>query len=210
EKDTPRYIALTWTKFQLLRSAVDANPFAATRLGWIDIGLAHVANTSVATAGLAFDVVHVPDRVRLEILRPFTPAEVFAPDYFRHLHGIVALGYCTGDLDRLRQLCDLFDREVEAALAGGFAPSEEQIVPRIFAAHPHLFAPYDGDYHTILVNYAGMRAGVSKLVGDLRRAEALGEMAGAARLRSALQTSWGQRRIALSGAALALVLGRTS
>src|SRR5919108_1263551 len=126
DKDTPTYVALTWSKFDVLREAIGLDPFGAGHFGWIDFGLGGVVDTVHHAEDGVFD--EPPDGIRLLMMRPFTADQVLSPAYFDHLWGHVAAGYVAGDRASAERLCELFAEEARVALARGRAPSEEQLL----------------------------------------------------------------------------------
>jgi hypothetical protein len=56
-KDTPIYMVTIWSKMTLLQDAITRNPFASTHFGWIDYGLAYMADTRYALADKIFNYI---------------------------------------------------------------------------------------------------------------------------------------------------------
>lgn len=140
-KDTSRYIALCWSKFELVSRALELDPFAATHAAWIDFAIAHVARTErIGNLLLA-----PPARARVLRMRDFPPSAAGARrDYFAWLWGQVAAGCVAGGRTAWQRLAEAFATESARALRQGFAPSDEQLLPILGESHPDLFEWADG------------------------------------------------------------------
>jgi len=79
-------------------------------------------------------------------------------------------------------LCDRVFEEVDRALADGWAPLEEQVIPLIAARDPDAFEFYAGDYSHILDNYFRPHGSAENLLFQLRVYRKAGELAAARRL----------------------------
>ena len=168
-KDTPLYAVLQWAKFELVTHAARLDPFTATHLAWIDLGLPARPHPDDRVFERA------PDRVRLLMMRPFAAAELADErDYYAYLRGHVAAGYVSGPRRRMLRLCGLFAEEARASLSAGFAPSEEQLLPVLSEREPALFEFHHGDYGHILSNYERLRGGGENLLFQLRVARDAG------------------------------------
>jgi len=168
DKDTPLYIALTWSKFDLLQRAAELDPFACSHLAWIDIGLGGRPHPGEDVFG------KTARGVRLLMMRPFAEADVTADeDYFSALRGHIAAGYVSGERDRVRHAARLFSSLACGVLDDGFAPSEEQLLPVLCSREPDLFEFHHGDYGHILENYVRPRSSSANLAFQLRVARDL-------------------------------------
>jgi Bacterial protein of unknown function (HtrL_YibB) len=169
-KDTPLYAVLQWSKFELIRRATELDPFAATHLGWIDIGL---PGAPPVPADSIF--TRPSDRVRLLQMRRIAPEDlVDRGDYYAWLRGHVAAGYVTAERGAFLRLCELFESESQRALDAGRAPSEEQLLPVIWLDEPELFEFHHGNYGHILRNYARIRGSAPNLIFQLRESRDAG------------------------------------
>ena len=162
-KDTPRFVVLQWGKFELLERAGALDPFAASHLAWIDLGLPFRPHPDD-------DVfAHPSDKVRLLRMRPYAGDEFDdRAAYFSILRGHLAAGYISGERDRILQAAREFEDLARETLDNGFAPSEEQLLPILCEQTPDAFDFHFGDYDEILVNYLRVRAGAANLLFQLR------------------------------------------
>jgi hypothetical protein len=174
-KDTPLYAVLQWAKLAMLRRALLLDPFDATHAAWIDIGIAHIALTEPRE--MVAQVLATPtERIRLLMMRSFAPADLAdRGHYYSHLWGHLAAGYIVGGREAVERLCDAFERDALDALAAGFAPSEEQLLPVLAVQHPDLFEFHYGDYPHILLNYDTPRGSAANLLDQLRHCRDWGE-----------------------------------
>jgi hypothetical protein len=135
-KDTPRYIAVTWSKFHLVERAIQMDPFRATHAAWIDFGISHVASTSAIQRLIATP----PERIRLLRMRDLQPSSVGTrSSYFSYIRGEIAAGCVAGGRGSWLKLAALFADQWQGVLTAGFAPSDEQLLPVVAEAHPGLF-----------------------------------------------------------------------
>jgi hypothetical protein len=168
-KDTPLYTVLGWAKFELRAAALD--PFRASHFAWIDLGLKAKRDHCIEDGVFASP----SDRIRLLMMRPFTSGEIADPGYSEYLRGYVAAGYLTGSRANVTRLGELFARHVEDALAAGWAPSEEQLLPVLCTEHPDLFEFHYGDYPHLLQNYVHLRGSAPNLLFQMRVARDAGD-----------------------------------
>jgi hypothetical protein len=181
DKDTPLYRLLTWSKFEALARTIDASPFPMERAAWLDFGIGHVARADYWPVERPFR--RLSRRIRLLRLRPFTGASLGEPDeYFSFLRGLVGGGLIGGGPAEVSWLCDRVFEEVDRALADGWAPLEEQVIPLIAARDPDAFEFYAGDYSHILDNYLRPHGSAENLLFQLRVYRKAGELAAARRL----------------------------
>ena len=181
DKDTPLYRLLTWSKFEALARTIDASPFPMERAAWLDFGIGHVARAKYWPVERPFR--RLSRRIRLLRLRPFTGASLGEPDeYFSFLRGLVGGGLIGGGPAEVSWLCDRVFEEVDRALADGWAPLEEQVIPLIAARDPDAFEFYAGDYSHILDNYFRPHGSAENLLFQLRVYRKAGELAAARRL----------------------------
>ena len=148
-KDTPRYVALGWSKLGLVARAIALTEGGTSHAAWIDFGIAHIARARSLAESRLFSTA--PGRVRLLRLRRPEEGELADPkSYFSRLRRLVAGGLLAGETGAMTRFADLFDAEARRALDAGFGPSEEQLFPLLVAAHPDLFDLVDGDYDSLL------------------------------------------------------------
>jgi hypothetical protein len=184
-KDTPLSAVLGWSKLELLERVVQLNPFGSEHFIWTDFGLAKVARTDHYREDRVF--TNPPDAVRLQQLYPLDAS--LLNDRARHLsywRGHFAAGLISGRAERLRGLCLTMRRELEDALAAGFAPLEEQLLELAVARQPELFDLYHGDYEHIIENYRQPRGAAGNLLSQLRAWRSRGEWQSAARLADSI------------------------
>lgn len=163
-KDTPLYAVLQWSKFELVRRAAELDPFDATHLAWIDIGL---PGAHPVPADAIF--TNPSDRVRLLQMRRIAPEDLAdRAAYYAYIRGYVAAGYITAKRDAFLRLCELFEAEAHGALDAGWAPSEEQLLPVLWHEEPELFEFHHGNYGHVLRNYRWIRGSAANLTYQLR------------------------------------------
>lgn len=166
-KDTPLYAALGWAKFEMLRDAISSNPFSTSHVGWIDLGLAHVATRTHTAEDRVFD--EPSDRMRILVMRPFDRRDFGdRRTSFEFLRGYVAAGYLAGSRAVVDEVCEVIAREARDCLDERFAPSDEQLLPLVAVQRPDLFELTFGDYPSILVNHSVMRSAADNLLFQLR------------------------------------------
>src|SRR5206468_452899 len=128
-------------------------PFSSTHFGWIDFGLAYMAETSYAIRDRIFDT-NGGDKIKMLMLMPYsTDLLKDRKEYFKYIRGNIAATLFTCFASNLLIFCQAFDKLTEELLAEELAPSEESIFPLIAEQYPDLFDFYYGDYQAILANY---------------------------------------------------------
>jgi hypothetical protein len=178
-KDTPLYTVLGWAKFDLVGRAMELEP-EADHLAWIDLGLAGRPDP-------CDDVFAAPrDHVTLLQMRGFRAADLADPSYFTHLHGHLAGGYISASRDNWTHLASSFRAAAEAALADGFAASDEQLLPHLVLADRDLFELRPGDYPAILANHLKLRTSGENLRFQMRSAREAGDLGHARTVATAL------------------------
>jgi hypothetical protein len=170
-KDTPLYTVVQWSKLELVARAAALDPFAATHLAWIDIGLRFAPHPED-------DPFARPrDNVGALALRPFLEHD--ADDrtrYFSYLWGHVAAAYLSGSRESMLWLAARMDTAAREAMAAGFAASDEQLLGLIGADDPDRFEFHHGDYSHVLANYVRPRGSGENLASQLRILRAAGDL----------------------------------
>ena len=172
-KDTPSYIVLTWSKFEMLKKTINDNPLNSTHFAWLDFGISHVANLTYVETDNVFK--NLKDKVSIEMLKPITQQTIQdRKHYFSYIPGHLAAGYITGGKETLSKLIDYFEQECHTILAEGFGPSEEQIMPILCMKYPELFEFYFGDYDGVLSNYHHQRMSLGNIIFQLKHCRDIG------------------------------------
>jgi hypothetical protein len=204
-KDTPLYIALTWSKFAMLQEAMTVDPFGGTHFAWIDLGIAQVARVRHCLADGVFS--RPSDKVKLLMMKSFAPEDLAdRRDYFSYLRGHVAGGYISAGVSCLRRLCESFQAEALASLEQGYGPSEEQLLPVLAARHPALFEFYYGDYDHIFENYSRTRGSAENLLFQMRFCRARRDFRRGCEIGSRVLASHGERTFDADPAHLSALL----
>lgn len=172
-KDTPLYLIINWSKFDLINETIKRNPFSSTHFAWLDFGIAHVANLDYISDG----IFQTPsDQIKLLMMRDPDPKLLSDKKvYYSFIRGYVSSGYICGSKSSHLQLYQLFSKEVGRCLELEVAPSEEQILPIIIREDPDLFEFYYGDYKFILGNYIQCRGDVQRILINLGQSRLLND-----------------------------------
>jgi Bacterial protein of unknown function (HtrL_YibB) len=162
-KDTPLYAVLGWAKAELLARTVAEDPFSASHIAWIDLGL----RWGPYPGEDPFE--HPADRIRLLMMRPFLPVELAEHDrYLSWNWGHVAGGYISGSLANIEWLSARFEELAGELLAASFAASDEQLLPLLATKDPERFEFHHGDYDHVLANYLKLHGSAPNLAFQLR------------------------------------------
>lgn len=157
-KDTVSYITTVNSKIGLVYKAMQENPFLSTKFAWIDFGIFHVAKTDFIDIDKPFSLSDQTGKIKLEWLKPWKKDDALnLKKQYTNIHGNIAAGYITGDIDHWSRFHKVFYEEFEHALEKNFAPSEEQIFPVLIEKYPDLFDFYAGTYDSILSNFKRQR-----------------------------------------------------
>lgn len=166
-KDTPLYTMLGYLKFELLERVIEAKPFGARHVAWIDFGVAHVAETRHHRQDRVF--WEIPDEVRILQMRPLDGRLVDDRDHhLSYRWGHFAAGLISGASECVAVVCKLVRDELRGALDDGYAPLDEQLLDLVVAARPELFSFHHGDYDHITENYRRLRGSADNLLFQLR------------------------------------------
>lgn len=182
-KDMPLYVAMLWSKVDLLERALALDPFRATHFAWIDMGLTHLARTEHYAEDGVF--ANPADRARLMMRYNVTLEQVAdRKTHYGTVRGHVAGGYFSMGRAILPRVCDVFRDEALTCLSMGIAARDEPVFAAVALRHPELFEYHYGNYDCILENYVRIRGSAEWLLGlmracreqgDLRRANEIGE-----------------------------------
>ncbi len=155
-KVTPPYVQLTWAKFAMLEHAVELTSDRASHIGWIDVGITHVAKLPPRTVDIFADPSDAP---RVHVLRIFSKVDVEAPDYWHDIRGHLAGGLFVGERSRMLDLAARFWSAVDRAIAMGLAPQEEGLLAYVVGQAPFDFSYSYGNYEDVLRNHDAPREG---------------------------------------------------
>lgn len=133
-KDTPHMLLMGWSKPRLMALVAEENPFGATHVGWIDLGIAHAGCFPISPNSRPFD--DLPSKVRLHHLYPFDLETVSKPGFWDSTHCLIAAGWMLGDLEHVRQFAADFEREADTLLATGRASIDEDLLAVVVAKNP--------------------------------------------------------------------------
>jgi hypothetical protein len=170
-KDTPLGAVLGWAKFELIRRPETLETFDPTHLAWIDLGIAHVADTTFCQVDRVFtDPPGGPQMLMLA--QPDPEAHRFPAEHYRYVRGQIAAGFLGGTTAGMTRLAEAFEAEARGALRLGFAGIEEQILVATVARDPGLCCFHRGDYPSILANVRHLRGSAANLLSQLRQCRA--------------------------------------
>lgn len=153
-KVTPTYVQVMWAKYAMLEMALEIT--STSHLGWIDLGITHVAKPPPEDVDIFADP---PDAPRVHVLRCFSKKDVDAPDYWQSVQGHLAGGLVVGARGRVRDLIGNFWAAVDRATSMGFAPLDEGLLSYVVGQRPGDFSYSYGDYEDILRNHDELRGG---------------------------------------------------
>lgn len=173
DKDTVLFTELQWSKFELVRRAIELDPFGGSHFAWIDL-----VNRGLPPHPDDPLFEHPSDPVRLLSMRGFEARQLKdRAGYYAYLQGHIAAGYITAAREGFLRLSELFESTARDELDAGFAPSEEQLLPVLFAREPELFEFHYGDYSHLLRNYLRLRGSADNLLFQMRTAREEGQFA---------------------------------
>lgn len=153
-KVTAAYVQLMWAKYGMLLMALEIT--SASHVGWIDLGITHVAK--LPPEGV--DVFADPsDRPRVHVLRCFSKQDVDHPAYWHNVQGHLAGGLIVGARGKMRDLIRDFFKAVDLAAAQGLAPLDEGLLSYVVGQRPDAYSYSYGDYEDIVRNHDAPRSG---------------------------------------------------
>ena len=160
-KDTPLFQIFTYAKIDLLEEVMTQDPFNTEFFAWIDAGIAHVAVPPVTFPAPS-------DRIAVLEMCAVAPAEIAdRRGFYDYERGRLAAGFIRGGRASVSELARAFRAELDEAIACGVRPNEQQVLSYLSASRPDLFAPYFGDYASILCNWDVIRRDVDTVLLNL-------------------------------------------
>jgi tetratricopeptide (TPR) repeat protein len=153
-KVTSSYVQLMWAKYAMLEMALEIT--AASHIGWIDLGITHVAKLPPKDVDVFADP---SDQPRVHVLRCFDKRDVDQPAYWLNVQGHLAGGLVVGARANMRDLIGDFWKATDLAIAKKLAPLDEGLLSYVVAQRPDDFSYSYGDYEDIVRNHAGNHFG---------------------------------------------------
>ena len=168
QQTTIDYAIVMWSKPALVAAIAEEDPFESTHFGWIDLGIAHVAELrDVDWAAIAREACST-DRVRICERYASTAAEAEDPYYFYSTNSSRNCGgFFTGTEKAISELAEMFDVEVARMTDTGSYVVDEQILAAASALHPSRFDKWYGDYFGLLRNACYIERDVSLVLTNL-------------------------------------------
>ena len=149
-KDTPNMLFMGWNKPGLMARTAKENPFGATHIGWIDLGIAHAHVFPIQPAAKPFE--DLPSKMRFHQLRFFN-AKVFSwSEYWNYCHCLIAAGWMVGDLEHVIEFADDFHVEAMKFLDSGKVMIDEDVIAVMTLNKPGNYEFRYGGYPTLLNN----------------------------------------------------------
>lgn len=168
-RDTIEYATLVWSKPQTVLSVAEKNPFKTRHFGWIDFGIAHVAELLDVDWRAVEKACTATTKIRLCERMATAPHEVEDPYYFYSTNSArMCGGLITGTKDTLGELAAIFETEIARMAETGSYALEEQVLAAATALRPDLFDNWYGCYYGVLTNVTGLRRDVPMVLENLR------------------------------------------
>ena len=168
-RDTIEYAIIGWSKPWTVLAAAAEDPFGSSHFGWIDFGLAHLADlydvdwVEIATESTRTKRVRICERMATDA------KEVEDPWYFYSANSArVCGGMFSGPKSTLADFAALFESEVERMASTGSYTLEEHVMSAATALQPHLFEKWYADYWGILRNARLIRRDVELVISNLK------------------------------------------
>ena len=169
EKDTIGFSRLTWAKPELVRRVAEEDPFGTTHFGWIDFGVAHVAEIGARVNWSDVEAESTStDKVRICERMATAKSETDDAGYFYAYNSArVCGGFFTGTAESLRRLATVFDAELERMAEAWRFVLEEQVLAALTARHPDLFELWYADYFGLFTNVKTVQRDVATVLANL-------------------------------------------
>lgn len=156
-KDTPNYMVLNCSKYNLIERAIDLNHFSTNFFAWIDMGI----------TGAVGDMIGVDEALSIKsekITVPYIIPKIVHKNhdlFFRGLWFYVCGGYSYGNIKAWNAFNREFDSLFEKILEEGYYGNEENFLGYLLVENPSLFTPYYSDYYNIFKNRPYTKADVN-------------------------------------------------
>jgi len=154
-KDSRRYLSLTWNKLYMVEEIMINNPFDSQYFGWIDFGIYNVAANKMPPE-LLDDSFFIPktNKIKVMELRCVSPIETEdVYEFTSRFRWKIAGGLWVAHNEPLTEFINHFKAQLYDLLSKRIAVHEETIFSLVYCNHKDLFDPYYGDYWDILANY---------------------------------------------------------
>jgi hypothetical protein len=155
-RNTYLYFVLVSSKFFMIDTIINHNPFKSEYFGWIDFGVGHTVGRFTHQIVRSLQVYR--EKCSFCYIN-YTPEHIMKnnKDYYYFGRCGTACGFFTGNKNNMKQLCDNFNKKWIETVESGFGHAEEQIIPLLYIENPDIFEFYFGDYVDLFANYDMMR-----------------------------------------------------
>jgi hypothetical protein len=154
-RSLPTNNILTYSHPSLWAESIELNPFHTKTFICININT-HLLSQNINT----IEQWHIPDRVKLMIIEPYTDKDPEPAQYFTQSRSNVSCQLITGNAQCLTKYTQLFNREFLTMISNHSCLSNIELTAILIRKHPELFDCYYGNECTILTNYEKLRANV--------------------------------------------------
>jgi len=147
-KDTPLFTILTWTKFYLIKYAIEYNYFNTDYFMWIDFGITYVA--TIDNYINSFNLKN--EKILIECINMPTSSILNIKDTFDKWVCHFGEGLFGGNKEYMLKFTNKFDEYLLFIIQHNMTPLEGGVIAYIYYLHPELFDLYYGDYSDIIDN----------------------------------------------------------
>jgi len=170
KKFTPLFYLIVNSKVDFVNEAININHFKTKYFAWIDV---RCLDASPVSDEFFYDIYKYKslDKLRITVMN-YTPSSWINSkrEYYSVFRGNIAGGFFIGHTDILKRFIEYVHTELDWVLENGFSVTEEMIYGMVFAQHKDIFAPYYGDYASVLRNFDGIHNHLNLVLDSLSNA----------------------------------------
>ena len=151
-RNTASYYLLCMSRYIMLKSVIEENPFNSTHFAWINICIERMGYKNVMHLDEALSVKR--DRFSTCYI-DYVPEElvVNTAEYYKWGRCGMCSGFFTGNAEYMSKVCDLVEDKFLEYLGAGYGHADEQLFSAVYFQNKELFEHYYGDYQQMITNY---------------------------------------------------------
>lgn len=145
----PLYVIITWIKFELMKIAMNLNPFLSTHFNWCDFGISHIL-PEYSNERNSYSLRCSSRKIKLLCLNHARDKVCHGPREFKF-----AAGFITGNIESWNKFIPLIENEMKKSTDAKWSNLEESLIEYVYIQNRNLFEFYYGYYVDVLRNYNG-------------------------------------------------------
>lgn len=157
DKDTPKYMILNNSKYDIIKEAIKLNPFSSQEFSWIDFGILGCIKDF---EGLKTTLSLKNEKICIPYIIPKTVHKDY-DKFFGSNWYYVCAGFMSGSIEAWNKFFPHFDNLFETVINQGYYGNEEAFLGHLLVEKTELFEPYYSDYYGIFRNRNYLKTDIS-------------------------------------------------